>query len=78
MSPPARLEWPISTVNEDTKMGVFKACAPPPRAMLIPNVHLAVENLAPRQQPAETALRSTFISPGLAKNLRLALGCLAF
>jgi putative transposase len=51
--PPAiELEWPISTVNEGTKMSMFKAVLVFLRAMLIPNVHLAFENLALRQQLA--------------------------
>jgi hypothetical protein len=50
--PGAGLELPISTVNEDAKMGMLKACVLFLRAILIPKVHLAVENLALRQQLA--------------------------
>jgi len=46
------LEWPISTVSEGRKMGMLKAVLVFLRAMLIPKVHLAVENLALRQQLA--------------------------
>jgi putative transposase len=50
--PCARLEWPISTVNEGTEMGLLKAVLVLFRAMLIPKIYLAVENLALRQQLA--------------------------
>ncbi len=39
-------------VNEGAKMGILKACVLFLRAMLIPKVHLAAENLALRQQLA--------------------------
>ena len=45
-------EWPISTVNEDAKTGILKACVLFLRATLIPKVHLVVESLALRQQQA--------------------------
>ena len=48
----AGLESPISTVNEGTTMGMFQAVMVLLRAMLIPKMHLAVENLALRQQLA--------------------------
>ena len=50
--PGAGLEWLISTVNEGAEMGSLKVVLVLLRAMLIPKVHLAVENLALRQQLA--------------------------
>ena len=39
-------------VNEDTQTGILKACVLFLRAMLIPKIHLVIENLALRQQVA--------------------------
>ena len=51
--PPATwLKWPISLVEEDARMGILKAMLVFLRAMLIPKVHMAIENLALRQQLA--------------------------
>ena len=50
--PGAGLERLISTVNEGGEMGSLKVVLVLLRAMLIPKVHLAVENLALRQQLA--------------------------
>ena len=50
--PGAGLEWLISTVNEGAEMGSLKVVLVLLRAMLIPKVHLAAENLALRQQVA--------------------------
>ena len=44
----AGLECSLSTVNEGAKMGMLKAVLVFLRAMLIPKIHLAVENLALR------------------------------
>lgn len=52
LPPGTGLEWPISTVNEDAKMGLWKACVLFLRAMLIPKVRLAFENFALRQRLA--------------------------
>ena len=51
--PPAiELQWPIWMVSQGRKMGILKAVLVFLRAMLIPRLHLAVENLALRQQVA--------------------------
>ena len=48
---------------EGTKMGFLKACVLFLRAMLIPKIHLALENLALRQQLAVSRKRPP--EPGL-------------
>ncbi len=52
LPPTFKLEWTISTVNEGARMGMLTAAALCLRAMLTAKIHLAVENLALRQQLA--------------------------
>ena len=69
------LESPIWSTDEDSRMGCFKIAAVVLRALLVPKVQLAYENLALRQQLAifeQSGTRMSVLGRAVATLGRLA------